>query len=529
MATVTSVAEAALPSRAVAGPRRRWITGLLLVIAVFGLYGVTTSSFVGYDDETAAVAEGLVNAGQLRVQPGTPLTTQGVLGRGGYKYSRTGLTQPLLEAPFYYVGKKLDEATSDARNYKWRDVLLWLYEPFVAALTVGAIYALLLLRGVSERRAAVTALLCAVATLIWPYSKIGMDTTLLAMVALTLTAGAWAAARPSARRFGLLGAVAGAAAATKPYGGLIVVGVVPLLYAPFMSLPRSKKLRLAVALLAPVLLWAVAIAWYNWYRTGLITNFSDPPAWAPLSTPINAIGLFVSPGKGLLLYSPLAIVGLFGMRTVSSADRRLAATIVAVVAINTLVIAPSAYWSDETWGPRYLIPSAWLLVIPIAWWGVGRRRLRIVAAVTAVAVYIQISAVLIAYTISIGAADALAGGPVFAPGSNIPYGNDGPRWVPQDSALLFNVEFLTAYIKEQLTGTGFVVHYDPYRGHAASIDLDHPDQFTHVPDFWWSYPGTTTMESVVAACLGCCALGGGVLLVRRSIPRTPRGPVTAAA
>jgi hypothetical protein len=264
---------------------RGWVIGLLLAIAVFGLYGVTTGNLVGYEDETAAVTEGLVNAGQLRVLPGTPLSDQGLPGRGGYRYSRTGLTQPLLEAPFYYVGNKLDEATSDGQVYRWRDTLLRLYNPAMAALTVLAIFALLRLRGVSERRAVGTALLCAVATLIWPYSKIGLDTTLMAMVALAILAAAWVAERPSTVRFALAGMAAGAAAAGKPYGALLALGLAPILFGPFIGLSRTDRAKALVAFAIPVFAWLVAIGWYNWYRTGSVTNFNNTYVSELLATP----------------------------------------------------------------------------------------------------------------------------------------------------------------------------------------------------------------------------------------------------
>jgi hypothetical protein len=84
---------------------------------------------------------------------------------------------------------------------------------------------------------------------------------------------------------------------------------------------------------------------------------------------------------------------------------------------------------------------------------------------------------------------------------------------------------LTAYIKEKLTGTGLVISYAPWRGAAAKIDLEHPEKDlvqTHLPDFWWTYPGTTTMEKVVVLVLGLCAVGAGGLLVRR-VAAGPRG------
>ena len=51
------------------------------------------------------MTEGLVKAGLPRLISPTPLSSQGIVGRGGYRYSRTGLTQPVLEAPAHGQGE----------------------------------------------------------------------------------------------------------------------------------------------------------------------------------------------------------------------------------------------------------------------------------------------------------------------------------------------------------------------------------------------------------------------------------------
>ena len=96
-------------------PRRTATLGLLLAIAAFAVYGLTAGTFSGYEDETAAVSAGLVEDGQLVVEPGNPISGQGIPGRDGRRYSRTGLTQPLIEAPFFAVGLAMDKISSTRR------------------------------------------------------------------------------------------------------------------------------------------------------------------------------------------------------------------------------------------------------------------------------------------------------------------------------------------------------------------------------------------------------------------------------
>jgi hypothetical protein len=304
----------------------------------------------------------------------------------------------------------------------------------------------------------------------------------------------------------------------KPYGLALVLGVTPLLIRAFRDLAPRRRGEVAAALAVPLVLGLAAIGWYNWYRTGSVTNFDNAYTGELLATPVNAIGLFLSPGKGLVLYSPLVVLGLLGMRRMWGVDRPLARTVVLAVVLNTVVIAASAQWGDETWGPRYLLPTAWLLLLPLAWWPRDRRHLWWLSGVATLAVVIQFAAVLSRYYVSAGAAQALAGEPVYGPpGGHVAYGDDGPRWIPEASPLLFQLELLTAYVKEKAFGSGFVVSYTPYRGTAGTIDLRHPERkFGPLPDFWWNAPGETTTGKLLAVLLGVVAVGSTAVLIKRT-------------
>lgn len=510
---------------AVARPgRRRSAIAVLLGLAAFGLFGVTAGQLTGYEPETAAVTEGLVRTGQPRVLKGTPLGP-GMIGRGGYGYGRTGLTQPLLQAPAYWLGLKLDEFSSDGRNYRWRVTILQLFDPAMAALAVAAIFALLSLRVVSERRALLVAALCAVGTLIWPYSKIGMDTTLMAMLALTILAATWTARRPTGGRFALLGVAVALTINSKAYGTVLVLGVLPLFASALIQLVRERRVQALAVFAVPVICGLAAIAWYNWYRTGSVSNFDNTfIAEQLVGVPFSVIGLLVSPGKGLVFYSPLVVLGILGLRELWRIDRALARTIVLTASLNVLFIATSISWADETWGPRYLVPSAWLLVLPIAWWATSRRRRRWLITVALLGACVQFAGIFASYAVTLPAARTLAGEPVYLYGdwsARVAYGDDGPRWIPQASPLLFQLELTAAYFKEKLSGSGFTVTYKPYRGNEATINLTHPEHdFAPLPDFWWTAAGETTKQDVVVALLALLCLGCGATIVRNLPLRT---------
>jgi hypothetical protein len=499
----------------------------------FGLFGLTASSFVGYEGETAATAEGFVKTGHLRPMKGSPLVDPISL----LPYSRTGLTQPLLEAPFYALGNALDGAASGGRNYSFRLEALDLYNPFMAAVAAAAVFGLVLLRRGSTRWALVLALLFACASIVWPYSKIGMETTAMALVVAAFFLTTWAARSQLPFAYLAAGVATGAMAAAKPYILLIVPAVAVLAWQGLRVMPSTKRWRFALLFTVPVVAWAAAIAWYNWYRTGSVTDFNNPYSGvAPLSAPLNALGLFLSPGKGLVLFSPLIALGVCGLPGLWKTDRFLAIAILVAVAGNTAVIALTPFWGDETWGPRYLVPVAGLLLLPIAWWAHSRRRKRVVAAFAAVAVAVQMLAVFVTYPAAVKAQRELTREPVYPiglVGKTPALGNDGPRWIPELSQLLVQTEVVTAWATEQVTGSGFTVVYHPYEGPRGQSDMTHPAAHFHttIPDVLW-HPhgppvgpavdrGSATVFRMGAVLLALVGAFAGSQLIRATRRLTP--------
>jgi hypothetical protein len=236
--------------------------------------------------------------------------------------------------------------------------------------------------------------------------------------------------------------------------------------------------------------------------------------------------MLISPGKGLLLYSPLVILGLFGFRDLWRADRQLGGAIAITFLASLIVISGSSQWSEDTWGPRYLVASAWLLVLPIAWWTRGRVRCRTLAAVAAVAIVVQFAGVFSWYGVSVKAARTFSGQPVypfhggFTP-NQVAYGDEAPTWIPAVSELRFQVELLAAWVKEKVTGTGFTISYRPFWGRSETVNLTHPEQFVGVPlpDFWWNFPGATNVEWVLPPLLAMASLASIALLAIAVPPR----------
>jgi hypothetical protein len=519
----------------------RWrmvtIAGLVFLLA-FGVYGIVAPPrFDGYEGETAAVAEGIAR-GQGALMPlDTELAPVDPEDRTG----RSGILQPVLMVPFYAAGSVADSIASDGEDYTYRAFLLRLYSAFVTALCAAVLFLLVRVLGQTERWALATALLFAFASIALPYAGSGMEPTGTLMVMLAFLAAAWAARSESAWPLALVGITIGLAASTRPSNVVPAFAALVLLWPRLRSAEaaggRNEWWRLVAALALPLMLGGAAFLAYNVDRFG-----------APFATgygfidyrlsemPSAAVGLFLSPGKGLAWYSPLAILGALGLVTLWRRERTLAIAIIAGLALGAMPYLADL-WSDETWGPRYLVGVAWLLLVPIAWWATTRKRRLILAAVAVVAVSVQLAGTLVNYRTHLSAlvsgytGTKVHGYVVGVPEQDIPYGDDPVRWIPELSPLAFHGEALVAIGARQVGLPEPEAAYSPFHGHDGSTSLTYA-----AVDVWWN-PGTYLGSDpprpsalclvpfglfAVGSVLGLWALGAG----RRVEPAPPEPRAT---
>ena len=158
-----------------------------------------------------------------------------------------------------------------------------------------------------------------------------------------------------------------------------------------------------LAFLIPIGIGCALIGAWNWLRFGspLTTSYA---AWQPetgFSTPIalGVFGLWLSAGKGLLFYNPIAWLGLIGLIPLWRRDRPLAALIGLLLLISTFFFARYDLWTGGwNWGPRYLLPLVPLLVLTAGVWvqaKPSRFRRGALIAVCALGVILNVPAVLV--------------------------------------------------------------------------------------------------------------------------------------
>lgn len=493
--------------------------GLLVFVMAFGLFGATTTQLTGYEPETAAVTEGLVLEGHFYETESPPFEGQGTPGKGGHLYARAGLLQPLIEAPFFAAGHAIDVTFGEAGSTPFGWIFMWFYNPFVAALAAVAMFTLVFITRRSLGWAIAIASLFVLASIAWPYSSIGMETTFMFALLATFACAAWARRSPSGTSWALTGFAAGGALATKPYACLMLPALAILLWPGLKGMLRPEQLRISASFVLPLLLWAVAIAIYNAARFDGPTDFGYTSAALTVAMPLNFMGLLISPGKGLVFYSPLVVLGALGLSRLWREDRSLAGALIVLFLTITAFSAASTYWGDEVWGPRYIVPVAWTLLVPIAWWVDSRVRRQALVAVAAVAVVVQIVAVSASYTRYLTVVKGLTGVTVYGERGGIdreqsPYGDDPPRWIAELSPLLLQAEGLvSSQIVERLGGDGIVATYHPLEGRERSLNLSRPD-IRLAGDFWWRGSLDGAGADLAAVLLLLVGAGGGFGLYR---------------
>jgi tetratricopeptide (TPR) repeat protein len=202
----------------------------------------------------------------------------------------------------------------------------------------------------------------ALASPLWAYVSSDWSEPLQAACVGGAFACAALAGRPDARRPGLLAAGAGALAGFALLTKSVFVVLLPLVLAVvFLEAPRGKRRARALAFLAGAA--PLAALWLAFE----IVRFGRPfasYAGEPFShDPLDGLWrLTVGPNKGLFLYFPLALLGVWGLARLAKERRVLGLALAGFAAF--LLVTTSAWWSWDGasgWGPRLLMPLVPLL------------------------------------------------------------------------------------------------------------------------------------------------------------------------
>lgn len=364
--------------------RHQTRAALLLFLGFSLLYVAISRGVFLYGDDILMfqVTEGLVERGGPAVTSPSDEAdvARSIPGRDGKNYAKYGIGQSLVAIPAYVVSDIVVRPLlplveiHDAHGNLRTGTQVWgvgLTSAVAGGATVALTFLLALAAGYSQRTAYVLAALLGGATLLAHYSATFLSEPLSALCLVLVVYGllrASSAAEPQ-RWLWLSGFAAGFGIAVKVASGVTLLA--PGLWLLWLAWQRRRAWRRAVLMLVawgtPIAGWLALVAAYNWVRFGAVTETGYGGEARQYTTPFltGVEGLLISPGKGVLWYSPPLFLALTGSWWFARRKPALALVIFGVVAATVTLYARYYQWyGGGVWGTRFLVPVLPLLLLP---------------------------------------------------------------------------------------------------------------------------------------------------------------------
>ena len=311
----------------------------------------------------AEVAANLVTLGRPEITDPRLFNHPVVRNNGEWYYSPYSAPPSLFGAVTVAMGRAAFGGSHS------RDILYFLLAT-AALASAGMMLLLDTLRrlGVPVPQALATCAVTAGATLLLPYGGSGFDQAEHAAVAM---GAVWASVRalqsPTGAAWFVPGLFIGLGLAYREVHGIWILGPLAAAVSALQGRARvAALLKLGAGLLPGV---ALVLVWNLW-RTGSVMppGVSDSGHQLVGNPLVGLLGLTVSPGKGLIWYSPPVLLGLLGLRRLFRQHRAAALAIVGVAASHTAVYACFTFFGgDWCWGPRYMLVPAVVLMAAAPW------------------------------------------------------------------------------------------------------------------------------------------------------------------
>lgn len=278
----------------------------------------------------------------------------------GQAYSKYDIGMPLLAAPVVAYADDVAQRAI-ANRYAVAAIFVMLVPALGMALTLGVVYGVAYRLGGRPRPALIVVLVAGLGTILWPYARLFFAEALTtAFLTLAFAVIILLGRRPVLQSL-LVGLFLALAIITRAHTLIFVPAFLWLLW---KHIPRST-----LAYMMPALLGSLAglgvVLWLNWLRFGAIwrTGYGDE-AFALL--PFGGIvGLLVSPGKSVFLYSPPLILSTILFPRFRRHFPLIAHFMLMVTASALLFYG--AWWAWHggwVWGPRFLVPLVPLWCLP---------------------------------------------------------------------------------------------------------------------------------------------------------------------
>lgn len=285
-------------------------------------------------------------------------------------WPRHGLFELIFELPFLLFSRLFFGASP-----LWADRILSIQPVIMTALICTVIFIWVRRITGSFVWGYVLALIAGFSTMLWPYAYIGLETTqsLFLLLSGYLALGSdrkrtW----PHALLFALS---CGLAVSLKSNGIFLAPAVAFLCFvynrgksvdAPLKTINWRKTATTVAIIVALYELSAFTRSLSpTWASSGALGTLKAFYAGSLLTIAFNVLSLLGSVNKGLLIFCPVIILPLLGLQKAYSKNSRI--VIFAILTLGGLAgCSLFLFYTDETWGPRYLHSAVAPLLICLA-------------------------------------------------------------------------------------------------------------------------------------------------------------------
>lgn len=301
------------------------------------------------------------------------------LATGEFKTSRSGYAQTLLETPFVFKGQVVDKIFGNNHGRAAQLYALF-YNPFVTAVSVAVIFLIFSLYA-SEKKSFLLSLLYAFGTMAFPYASIGMEPTAVLLVLLSVyflfkfgECGNMACHVPANVYLLAAGFFYFGLSFSKAYYFVTIPAYIAYLYllcgrALNLKLSRiTNFIKYCSYFFAPLIIILPAYLLANKYNFGVYFGgqykLSDE-LFGGENILFGVYGLLLGFGKSIFIYVPALILSIILFPKFYGKKPKEAVFVLAYSALLILFVSQIHWWSDETWGPRYLLSLSAVGLLPL--------------------------------------------------------------------------------------------------------------------------------------------------------------------
>jgi hypothetical protein len=344
---------------------------LALFLLLFSVYLLTYSPKFHSSDGLAmfATAESLVRRGEWDADQIRWMGLgQGIFGVDGHLYIRKGIGVSLLALPLVWLGMVVPI---------WGAATTTLvFNALVTAATSALVFRYLQALDYDDKVALIAGLTFGLATPAWPYAKTFFSDPLAALCLVSAALALLRFRKTGHNVHAFWAGLALAVAVAARYANAVVVPLYGLLLVKYQipndkfvfSNLKSRAWRAWVAFGAPLVMTAIALAYYNLARygdplnTGYLPEESFNGIWWQ-----GIAGMLISPGRGLFLYAPVLLVSLAAAPAFFRQHRAEAALAWTIIIVHVMLYGKWFMWhGGYAWGPRFIVPTLPFFVIGMA-------------------------------------------------------------------------------------------------------------------------------------------------------------------